>query len=123
MLIEVSNGEIVDKYTILLIKLSKSTDIKQINNVEREICELEKVLYEIMPEGSEDPYYKNLYEVNKKLWVVEDELREKEKTGDFDGEFINLARSVYKLNDLRAAIKREINMATDSYIVEEKVYA
>ena len=119
MQIEVSNGEILDKQTILCIKKEKITDESKLENIQKELSMLNDVINEI------DYYladYINLLNVNRELWEVEDKLRECEKQERFDDYFIRLARSVYKLNDERAAIKKQINLSTGSSLVEEKSY-
>ena len=97
MKIEVSNGEIVDKLTILQIKLERIKDPAKLQNVRKEYDELEGIVDKIL--GREDPLYKALYEINGKLWDIEDRIRELEKAKDFGPEFIDVARSVYINND------------------------
>jgi len=119
MQIEVSNGEILDKQTILCIKKEKITDESKLENIQKELSMLNDVINEI------DYYlvdYINLLDVNRKLWDVEDELRLCEQQERFDDYFITLARSVYKLNDERASIKKSINLSTGSNLIEEKSY-
>lgn len=122
-LIEVSNGEIVDKYTILKLKFKNMSNGDALRNIEREIFGIRQKVESLIKNSIEvsDLTYR-LQKINKELWKVEDELREHERLKKFDDEFIQLARSVYKLNDARAGIKREINMLTKSEIVEEKSY-
>jgi hypothetical protein len=120
MKIEVSNGEIVDKLTILQIKLERIQDEAKLQNVKKEYDELEGIVDQIL--GRDDPLYQALYEINGKLWDIEDRIRELEKAGDFGQEFIDVARSVYINNDQRAAIKRDINQKTGSALFEEKSY-
>ena len=124
MKIEVSNGEILDKITILLIKKEKITDKKKLINVLRELKELEFFLEEVNYTNDEKvkALFDSLKEINEKLWNIEDRIREKESLHQFDDEFINLARSVYFTNDLRAEVKREINQYTNSSLIEEKSY-
>jgi len=119
MQIEVSNGEILDKQTILCIKKEKITDESKLENIQKELSMLNDVINEI------DYYiadYIKLLIVNRKLWEVEDEIRLCEKEDRFDDYFITLARQVYILNDERAAIKKQINLSTGSSLVEEKSY-
>jgi hypothetical protein len=119
MQIEVSIGEALDKVSILTIKLNKLTDTNQLRNVSRELGKLTKVL----PDGIlEDDLYQKLCSVNMRLWEIEDEIRICEKHGDFNSNFIRLARAVYHRNDERAAIKKEINIKYKSELVEEKSY-
>lgn len=119
MRIEVSIGEVVDKWTILSIKTLNISDNSKLENVNKERAYLNTV---IDPEILHDPLTDRLLEVNKALWKVEDLIREFERVRSFGPEFIDLARSVYKLNDSRANIKKEINMKYGSEFVEEKSY-
>ena len=119
MKIEISNGEILDKITILRLKLEHIFDKEKRANIIRE--------YDFLKEVSEkikysDNLYHELYLVNKALWKIEDDIRNKEKNKEFDQEFIELARSVYFTNDKRSEIKKKINLETDSEFVEEKSY-
>ena len=119
MKIEVSNGELLDKLSILEIKLDRLENQEQKSNVQKEHDLLKNAATAIdWPEG----IYAELRNVNWKLWCIEDKIREKEWKGDFDKEFIKLARSVYKTNDKRVRIKKEINVLTTSALVEEKQY-
>jgi hypothetical protein len=120
MKIEVSNGEIVDKLTILQIKLERIKDEAKLQNVKKEYDILTGIVEKIL--DREDPLYKALYDINGKLWDIEDRIRELEKQQDFGQEFIDVARSVYINNDERAAIKRDINQQTGSDLFEEKSY-
>jgi hypothetical protein len=120
MEIEVSNGEIVDKLTILLIKQSKIENKDKLNNINKEITAITKKSEAIIPR--DHLLFYQLLEVNKKLWDVEDKIRAKESLKEFDETFINLARSVYILNDERAKIKKQINESTGSELMEEKSY-
>ena len=122
MLVNVSNGELMDKYSILLIKkefIKDSTKIKYINT---EIEYLLDNVNMIKKNFNIDLLFTDLIMINKKLWVIEDEIRLKEKEKQFDKEFIELARSVYHTNDIRAKIKNKINEETDSKIYEVKSY-
>lgn len=119
MKIEVSNGEIVDKYTILIIKQEKITDAAKLKNINNELDSL-KIPLGLIPVSFID--FKALITVNRKLWEVEDKLRLYEKRLKYDLGFIGLARKVYILNDERAEIKKKINISTRSYLVEEKSY-
>jgi len=121
MKVEVSNGEIVDKLTILWIKEEKITDEEKLLNVRNEISELGPCLAKMdLTETSDDVI--RLHEVNLSLWDIEDKIREKENEKDFGEDFISLARSVYIINDSRAKIKKQINITTGSDLVEEKSY-
>lgn len=120
MKIEVSNGEIVDKLTILQIKLERIKDEKKQRNIKKEKDELSTTAAAIMK--ASDPLYKALYEVNCELWDIEDHIRDLERKKDFGEDFITTARSVYLMNDKRAEIKRQININTSSGLIEEKSY-
>lgn len=122
--VPVSPGEVLDKITILRIKAARMTDPIKLANVRRELELLQRTW-----DGS--PYSRHdvardeaaLQAVNERLWDIEDRIRDKERAQAFDAEFIALARSVYVENDERAAIKKRINVALGSTIVEEKSYA
>ena len=120
MKIELSNGEIIDKLTILQIKLERIKDVNKIKNIKKEYKELVNTASSIMT--TSDPLYKALYEVNCELWDIEDHIRDLERRKDFGEDFISTARSVYIRNDKRAEIKREINIHTSSDLIEEKSY-
>jgi len=122
MQIEISIGEVVDKYTILMIKASKIQDLAKLENINKELTYLIGILKKEDPLMTDYSHTKALFEINKELWKVEDDLRDLERVKDFDKEFIILARNVYKLNDKRAHIKKEINMKFGSEFVEEKSY-
>ena len=122
MKIEVSIGEVVDKYTILMIKSSKIQDPVKLENINKELTYLIDVLKKEDPLMTDYALTKALFEINKELWKVEDDLRDLERVKDFGKEFVTLARNVYKLNDERARIKKEINMKYGSEFVEEKSY-
>ena len=122
MQIEVSIGEVVDKYTILMIKASKIQDTAKLKNINKELIYLIEVLKKEDPLMTDYHHTKALFEINKELWKVEDDLRDLERVKDFGKEFVTLARNVYKLNDKRAHIKKEINMKFGSEFVEEKSY-
>ena len=122
MQIKVSLGEIVDKYTILMIKASKIQDPAKLENVNNELNYLIEVLKKEDPLMTDYPLTKSLFEINKELWKVEDDLRDLERIKDFGKEFVAFARNVYKLNDRRAHIKKEINIKYGSEFVEEKSY-
>ena len=123
MLIEipVSLGELVDKITILEIKASRFEGAA-LNNVTRELKLLEQTLLDCGAEVSSVDL-DALRGINRQLWTIEDDIRALEAAGDFGERFIDLARSVYRCNDQRAAIKRRINANSGSSLVEEKGYA
>jgi len=121
MKVEVSNGEIVDKITILKIKSERITDVDKLKNIQKELGELLPLLDVIGTQlGSE--LFIELYNINSELWIVEDELRELERKREFGDEFIRLARAVYYTNDKRFEVKKRINLQTSSKFVEEKSY-
>jgi hypothetical protein len=119
MQIEVSIGEVVDKWTILSIKALNIQDDNKLVNVFKEKNYLSNV---IPSEILHDPLVDDLFDVNKLLWNVEDRLRNCEKDKIFDEQFVQLARNVYLLNDNRARIKKEINLKYGSDFIEEKSY-
>jgi hypothetical protein len=120
MKIEVSNGEIIDKLTIIQIKLERIKDRSKLSNLQKEYLELKRAADLIL--SAEDPLYIALYEVNCELWDIEDKIRDLERKKDFGDNFVNTARSVYIKNDRRSEVKREINNKTSSGFVEEKSY-
>ena len=120
ILTPVSLGELIDKITILEIKQIHMTGIK-LKNVDKEIKLLRKILQDENLEIDID-LINNLKEVNKNLWEIEDKIRIKESNQEFDKDFIELARSVYKENDKRASLKKEINQKYNSELIEEKSY-
>ena len=124
ILVPVSPGEVLDKITILRIKGARMIDAAKLANVRRELEVLERTWRE-SPYGRKDVAADEaaLQAVNERLWDIEDRIRDKEKARAFDAGFIELARSVYIENDERAAIKKRINVALGSTIVEEKSYA
>tara|TARA_B100001939_G_scaffold321726_1_gene311562 strand:+ start:319 stop:708 length:390 start_codon:yes stop_codon:yes gene_type:complete len=125
MKVEVSDGEILDKLSILEIKLDKIEDVQKLTNIQKEYDTLKETI-------GEPPWYEHVFrnygfywqlkEINETLWEIEDEIRIKEKKQEFDSQFIELARLVYKTNDKRAQIKKEINIHTKSNLLEEKSY-
>ena len=122
MNIEVSHGEIVDKLTILQIKKENITDPIKLGNILKEYNYLLSVVENDLGISTESPEYLELLSINKELWVIEDDIRDKEKIKEFDDDFIKLARAVYYTNDVRAKIKKEINLKHSSGFVEEKSY-
>ena len=126
MKIEISNGEVVDKMTILELKLDKIKNIVQLENITKEweiLNDCVMNLFQIFGDKSLYNKVDQLSEVNSKLWDIEDWIRDCEKEKRFDKEFVELARSVYKLNDERSEIKRHINLLTKSQLIEEKSYS
>lgn len=123
MKIEVSNGEVIDKLSILKIKLINIKNIDKLKNIQKEHDILNDALPLIKQNCSPIEFeilFDQLININKKLWEIEDKIREKESLSEFDEEFIKIARSVYKYNDLRSKIKKEINILTKSELIEEK---
>jgi len=122
-LIPISLGELIDKITILEIKQLKIKSPNAQSNIEKELGYLNEIvednggLAKIVKEIKEQ-----LLNVNMQLWQVEDDIRNKELKQEFDTVFIGLARSVYKLNDDRAKIKKQINKLLNSELTEEKSY-
>lgn len=122
--IPTSWGELVDKITILQIKLEKLSSPDAVNNVARELKQLKWVYSQSCPEANKTKHLElELKKINQQLWDIEDKIRNKEKHGSFDDEFIQLARSVYITNDERSRIKRRINETLGSDLIEEKSYA
>jgi hypothetical protein len=121
--VPISPGELLDKITILRIKSQRMTDPAKVANVRLELRALEETWgaseYARIDIAAD---VAALLTVNQRLWVIEDDIRDKERAQAFDAEFIRLARAVYFENDERAAIKRRINTALGSGIVEEKSY-
>lgn len=117
--IPISLGELYDKYSILLIKSKKITNEQKLIGINKEISFLKPFIDKFI---LNDELYEKIKLVNEKLWVIEDEIREKENKNEFDNDFIQLARLVYKTNDLRAKIKEEINKFLNSEINEIKSY-
>ena len=120
MKIEVSNGEIIDKLTIIQIKLQRIKDKGKLINLKKEYDELITASSSIF--DTSDPLYLALYAVNCKLWDIEDRIRDLERKKEFGDDFISVARSVYFINDKRSELKREINIKTSSGLIEEKSY-
>jgi len=120
VLAPISVGELIDKITILSIKLDYTSDTGKIQNITRELNELSELL------DLDTVIVRNLSLelkcINEIIWKIEDDIRIKEKAKLFDQEFIDLARSVYIYNDKRAVVKRQINELTNSHIIEEKIY-
>ena len=119
---EVSHGEIVDKLTILQIKKENITDENKLENINKEYQYILSVVENDLGISTESSDYLELLSINKELWVIEDDIRDKERKKEFDEEFIKLARAVYYTNDVRAKIKKEINLKYSSGFVEEKSY-
>jgi hypothetical protein len=121
--IEVAPGELIDKITILEIKLARMRDKGKVENVEREYAVLTRVADVAFTSPEISMLRSELKGINEKLWQIEDDIRERERRQDFGPDFIRLARAVYRTNDERARVKREINHLLNSTLVEEKDYA
>lgn len=122
--VPISPGEMLDKITILRIKSARMQDPKKLANVRLELDALEQTWSaSAYAKADIETEMTALLKVNERLWVIEDDIRDKERAQAFDAEFIRLARAVYFENDERAAIKRRINDRLGSSIVEEKSYA
>jgi hypothetical protein len=122
MKVEISNGELLDKFSILEIKMGNITDPSKLINVENEYRELSNECTDLLRNSSISTLYSELKSINQRLWTVEDDIRECERRKDFGQEFVSLAREVYFTNDERARVKKEINLASGSSLVEEKSY-
>jgi hypothetical protein len=121
--VPISPGELIDKITILQIKAERMTDAAKVANVRTELNLLESTWRDSAYAATDvAAQWAELKRINEKLWVIEDDIRDKERAAAFDKEFIELARAVYVTNDERAAVKREINTKLGSRIVEEKSY-
>jgi len=124
LLVPISPGELIDKITILEIKSQRMTDAAKLHNVRTELSLLSDT-WKASPFSATDisAEWAGLRDVNAKLWDIEDRIRDKERDGLFDAEFVELARAVYFTNDERAALKKKINTKLGSALVEEKSYA
>ena len=123
ILVPVSFGELLDMIAILQIKSERMSDEAKLANVRHELSALERTWMGHAAAGGDIVKLRaDLKAVNERLWVIEDDIRLKEKAQAFDQEFIGLARAVYFENDERARIKKDINLAVGSAYVEEKSY-
>ena len=124
MKIEVSNGELLDKISILELKLLKIEDKEKLINIQKEFDELNPLCQKLFEQfdGQLQNHYLELASINGLLWDIEDWIRDCEREKRFDEEFIQLARSVYATNDRRSHVKKIINTITDSELTEEKSY-
>jgi hypothetical protein len=120
MLIEVSDGEVVDKLTIIEIKLENIRDKAKLANIRNEYEVVNEAVKKIIDKT--DPLYIELLNINKELWKIEDDIRNCDRNKDFGSKFIELARAVYFTNDRRADIKKRINLLSGSSLIEEKSY-
>jgi hypothetical protein len=121
---EISPGELIDKITILEIKLERIADEAKRANVRREFDTLSATLAKEIPESDELTRLRGeLKAVNLALWEIEDDIRDEERAKSFGEKFVKLARAVYRTNDGRAELKRRINLLTSSDLIEEKSYS
>ena len=118
----ISLGELVDKISILIIKDKNIDDLDKKNHVNKELSFLKKTLKKYLKEEEIKNYLDELIDINSKLWVIEDDIRDCERNKIFDQKFIDLARSVYFTNDIRAVIKSKINKNFGSELIEVKSY-
>ncbi len=122
--IDISVGELLDKITILQIKSERISDVAKLENINKELSLLQSQWSSSSYKNSDlDKNITALKIVNEKLWDIEDNIRTKESEQCFDKEFVELARSVYFVNDERAEIKRKLNVQAGSALVEEKSYS
>lgn len=119
----ISPGELLDKISILEIKVERMADAAKLQNVRHELAVLNCVRRSISETAELTALKAELKSVNEALWDIEDAIRHCERQGDFGGTFVELARSVYLQNDRRAALKRKLNELLGSGLIEEKAYA
>jgi len=121
----ISLGELIDKITILEIKVAHIADPAKLKNVTHELTILEEkvlTLLDVKGQATLLPLKAALKDINQQLWVIEDDIRDCEKAKDFSDKFVQLARAVYVTNDKRAKVKKDINLAFGSELIEEKSY-
>ena len=121
--VEIAPGELIDKLTILRIKAARIADPAKVANVVIERDLLAARWHSLPGTDALNDLVEELTAINGALWQIEDDIRDCERAADFGPRFIELARSVYKTNDRRAAVKRAINEALGSTIIEEKSYS
>ena len=124
MKVEISNGELLDKLSILELKLKNIKDNKKLINIKNEHDGLSPLCNNLFDNYGNElrNLYVKLSEINAELWKIEDDIRECERNKEFGGEFVRLARAVYFTNDKRSDVKKSINLLTESGFVEEKSY-
>ena len=124
MKVEVSNGELLDKLSILELKLKNINDNKKLINIKNEHRDLSPLCNNLFDNYGNElrSLYVKLCEINAELWKIEDDIRECERNKEFGDEFVRLARAVYFTNDKRSDVKKSINLLTESGFVEEKSY-
>ena len=121
--IPISPGELLDKLTILEIKLERIKDKEKLTNISYEYDSLKTIVQRDISQSPKlDTLYQELKLINGKLWDIEDDIRDCERNQDFSDTFVQLARSVYITNDKRASLKKDINTYLGSNLVEEKSY-
>jgi len=120
--IPISWGELIDKITILGIKTERLPAAEARANAVTELSLLQEIAAPVLKEAEISALAAQLKALNESLWEIEDAIRECERAGEFGARFIELARSVYKQNDKRGAVKRQINLALESGLIEEKSY-
>ena len=118
----VSLGELLDKISILIIKEKNIVDDQKQYHIKNELDFLNKTLEDLISRSQVKEYIEKLIEINSKLWLIEDDIRDCERKKQFDQEFIDLARAIYITNDRRSEIKLEINKKFGSELVEVKSY-
>ena len=123
ILVPTAPGELIDKLTILRLKVEKIKDTVKLANVRHEQAALQATADAALPDSVElAALWDQLYQINAALWVIEDDIRACEARADFGPDFIRLARAVYVTNDQCAAVKKQINLLLGSVIIEEKSY-
>ena len=122
--VDISNGELLDKISILELKLLKIDNKEKLNNIQNEFDTINPLVVDLFETYGSDLQikYLELSKINGQLWDIEDDIRECERNKDFSKKFVELARSVYITNDERSRVKKEINELTNSGLVEEKSY-
>ena len=114
-----SFGEIVDKYSILKLKETKTIDIQKLTNIKNEMTAIREDVPQI---SNNDPLFEKLYNINSQLWNYEDLIREKSKNKEYDNFYIQYAEAIHTHNDERYSIKKNINEKYNSFLKEEKIY-
>ncbi|MBU2992362.1 hypothetical protein Q4555_09370 [Octadecabacter sp. 1_MG-2023] len=124
ILVPTAPGELIDKLTILRLKEERISDATKVANVRVEKAVLMKTAKAQVPSSTElDALWEELYQINADLWIIEDDIRDCEKSKEFGEEFIRLARAVYITNDRRSDVKKQINLLLGSNLIEEKSYS